>query len=230
MALLAVSIGYDHARGATSGATSAIENEYAGRRRQPGGGMLAASGLAGHTLMAALPSAPAFRLHHRSGGSGHRGHQPRLRRWLHHLHDHLFVRQQPLAALTLPACDAVTPVTGARSSWAAVLGYIGAAGQLACRFRWPGAALVPPSGVGWPGSRYGLGLLLGDLLQVRLRVRLVLLQGPGDCRGLLPSSQLRPARPGPSRPSPGPVRPWPATRARRGWSRRRASRCSRPSR
>src|SRR5271165_6543778 len=44
--------------------------------------------------------------------------------------------------------------------------------------------LTSPSGLGWP-VRHGLGLFLGDLLQVRLPVRLVLLQSPGDCRVLL---------------------------------------------
>ena len=42
---------------------------------------------------------------------------------------------------------------------------------------------MPLSEVWWP-LRHGLGLLLGDLSQVRLPVRLVLVQGPGDCRGL----------------------------------------------
>jgi hypothetical protein len=44
--------------------------------------------------------------------------------------------------------------------------------------------LTSPSGLGWP-VRHGLGLFLGDLLQGRLPVRLVLLQSPGDCRVLL---------------------------------------------
>ena len=43
---------------------------------------------------------------------------------------------------------------------------------------------MPPSGAAWP-VRYGLGLFLSDFLQVRLPVRLVLMQGPDDCRGLL---------------------------------------------
>ena len=42
---------------------------------------------------------------------------------------------------------------------------------------------MPLSGVWWP-LRHGLGLFLGDLPQVRLPVRLVLVQGPGECRGL----------------------------------------------
>src|SRR5215470_3721379 len=37
------------------------------------------------------------------------------------------------------------------------------------------------SGVWWP-LRHGLGLFLGDLPQARLPVRLVLVQGPGECR------------------------------------------------
>jgi hypothetical protein len=45
-----------------------------------------------------------------------------------------------------------------------------------------GPPSVPLSGVWWP-LRHGLGLFLGDLPQVRLPVRLVLLQSPGECRG-----------------------------------------------
>ena len=42
---------------------------------------------------------------------------------------------------------------------------------------------MPQSEVWWP-LRHGLGLLLGDLSQVRLPVLLVFVQGPGDRRGL----------------------------------------------
>ena len=52
------------------------------------------------------------------------------------------------------------------------------------------AASMPRSEVGWPVPRHGLGLFLGDLLQVCLPVRLVLVQGPGDRCGLL-STYLR---------------------------------------
>ena len=56
---------------------------------------------------------------------------------------------------------------------------------------WPDrAALMPPSGVGWPVPRHRLGLLLCDLLQICSPVRLVFVQGPGDRCGLL-SSHLR---------------------------------------
>ena len=44
---------------------------------------------------------------------------------------------------------------------------------------------MPPSAVGWPVPRNGLGLFLGDLLQVCLPVRLVLVQGSGDHFALL---------------------------------------------
>ena len=44
---------------------------------------------------------------------------------------------------------------------------------------------MPLSQVWWP-LRHGLGLFLGDLPQVSLPVRLVLVQGPGECRGLFP--------------------------------------------
>ena len=45
---------------------------------------------------------------------------------------------------------------------------------------------MPLSGAGWPVRHgLGLGLFFSDLVQVRLPVRLVLMQGPGDCRGLL---------------------------------------------
>jgi hypothetical protein len=44
---------------------------------------------------------------------------------------------------------------------------------------------MAPSGVGWPVPQYGLGLFLGDLPQVCLPVRLVLVRGPGDRSGLL---------------------------------------------
>jgi hypothetical protein len=43
---------------------------------------------------------------------------------------------------------------------------------------------VPLSGGRWRPIWHGLGLFLGDLPQVRLAVRLVLVQGPGECRGL----------------------------------------------
>ena len=43
---------------------------------------------------------------------------------------------------------------------------------------------MPPSGARWP-VRHGLGLSFSDFVQVRLPVRLVLMEGPGDCRGLL---------------------------------------------
>ncbi len=80
-----------------------------------------------------------------------------------------------------------TPAAG--GNWAAALGYRGGGGAahvpLAPVRRRPDAALMPPSGVGWPRPRQGLGLFLGDLLQVRLPVLLVLLQGLADCRGLL---------------------------------------------
>ena len=46
---------------------------------------------------------------------------------------------------------------------------------------------MPLSGVWWP-LRHGLGLFLGDLPEVRLPVRLVLVQGPGECRGLFPAT------------------------------------------
>jgi hypothetical protein len=46
-----------------------------------------------------------------------------------------------------------------------------------------GPPSVPLSGAWWP-LWHGLGLFLGDLAQVRLPVRLVLVQGPGECRGL----------------------------------------------
>jgi hypothetical protein len=42
---------------------------------------------------------------------------------------------------------------------------------------------VPLSGAGWPVWR-GLGLFLGDLPQVRLPLRLVLVLGPGQGRSL----------------------------------------------
>ena len=42
---------------------------------------------------------------------------------------------------------------------------------------------MPLSGAGWP-VRHGLGLFLGDLPQVRLPLRLVLVQGPGQGRSL----------------------------------------------
>ena len=44
---------------------------------------------------------------------------------------------------------------------------------------------MPLSQVWWP-LRHGLGLFLGDLPQVSLPVRLVLVQGAGECRGLFP--------------------------------------------
>jgi deazaflavin-dependent oxidoreductase (nitroreductase family) len=46
---------------------------------------------------------------------------------------------------------------------------------------WP----VHAAGSRLPGPRYGLGLLLGDLLQACMPVCLILVQGPGDCRRLL---------------------------------------------
>ena len=47
----------------------------------------------------------------------------------------------------------------------------------------PASASMPLSQVWWP-LRHGFGLFLGDLPQVSLPVRLVLVQGPGECRGL----------------------------------------------
>jgi hypothetical protein len=44
---------------------------------------------------------------------------------------------------------------------------------------------MPLSGAGWPVWR-GLGLFLGDLPQVRLPLRLVLVLGPGQGRSLFP--------------------------------------------
>ena len=44
---------------------------------------------------------------------------------------------------------------------------------------------MPLSQVWWP-LRHGLGLFLSDLPQVSLPVRLVLVQGAGECRGLFP--------------------------------------------
>ena len=44
---------------------------------------------------------------------------------------------------------------------------------------------MPLSGAGWP-LWYGFGLFFGDLPQVCLLVRLVLVRGPGQCRGLFP--------------------------------------------
>src|SRR5215469_2132397 len=51
---------------------------------------------------------------------------------------------------------------------------------------------MPLSGAGWP-VWHGLGLFLGDLPQVRLPLRLVLVQDPGQGRGLFPG-HLRLAR------------------------------------
>ena len=43
---------------------------------------------------------------------------------------------------------------------------------------------MPVSGAWWRPLRHGLGLFLGDLPQVRLPVCFVLVQGPGQGRGL----------------------------------------------
>ena len=72
----------------------------------------------------------------------------------------------------------------------------------------------PGRWVGWP-VRHGLGLFLSNLLQVRLPVRLVLLQGPSDGRVLLvhgnPVAVVTADEPGQIRPAqlppPQPVRP-----------------------
>ena len=56
-----------------------------------------------------------------------------------------------------------------------------------------GAVFMTLSALRWP-VRHGLGFFHSDLLQVRLPVRLVLLQGPGDCR----ASLLRPPSAGSS--------------------------------
>jgi len=82
-----------------------------------------------------------------------------------------------------------------------------------------------------PGPRYGLGLLFSDLLQACMPVRLILVPGPGGCRRLLlnylhlnlgqPASALAALARA--------LAAFAVTRAGRGRSRRRASRCSRPS-
>ena len=109
-------------------------------------------------------------------------------------------------------CAAVAGALANRNpSRSPALGYVHRS-RLRCSLR-SGAACMPP-GAG-SGTTVGLGLLLGDLLQVCMPVRLILVQGPGDSRRMLLSYLARPraARPRPWRP--GPLRPWPVTRSGR---------------